>query len=114
MSKRVLALLCLLGFLATIAMAQGPTININPPSASLPPGSTQLFTASFSDNSHIRQCVWSATGVPPNTITPVEANGSTAVFGAGTAAGQYVVTAVCTNTQGVSAVGNAPVTITSQ
>jgi hypothetical protein len=70
MSKRVFTLLCLLGLMATTAMAQGPTININPPSATPPPGSTQLFTASFSDNSHIRQCVWSATGVPPKRDHP--------------------------------------------
>jgi hypothetical protein len=46
MSKRVFALLCLLALMATTAMADGPTINIDPPSATLPPGSTQLFTAS--------------------------------------------------------------------
>jgi hypothetical protein len=114
MSKRVFALLCLLGLMATTAMADDPTININPPSATLTPGSTQLFTASFSDNSHIRQCVWNATGIPPNAMTPMAANGSSAVFGAGTAPGQYVVTAVCTNDHGVTAVGNAPVTITPQ
>ena len=114
MSIRLFALLCLLGLIATTAMAQGPIVNINPPSATLPPGSTQLFTASFSDNSHIRQCVWNATGIPPNAITPVASNGSSAVFGAGTTPGQYAVTAVCSNTQGVTSVGTAPVTITTQ
>jgi hypothetical protein len=112
MVKRTFALLCLLGLLTPAAMADNPTLNISPPSATLPPGSTQLFTATFSDGSHIRQCTWNATGVPPNSITPVGATANSAVFGAGTTPGQYVVTAVCANSAGVTAVGSAPVTIT--
>jgi hypothetical protein len=112
MIRRAFALLCLLSLLAAAAIADNPTLNMSPSSATLPPGSTQLFTATFSDGSHIRQCVWNATGIPPNAITPVGTTGNSSVFGAGTTPGQYVVTAVCTNHAGVTAVDSVPVTIT--
>ena len=114
MMKKVLALLslpALLALLAGAAMAEGPTLVMQPNSANLPEGSTQLITVSFSDGCHIRQCTWSATGDPPNSILAAGANGSAAVFGAGTAPGQYVVTAVCASTSGVTAIGTMPVTI---
>lgn len=112
MTTRAITLLCVLTIFVLSAMAQGPTLNITPPSASLPQGTTQLFTASFSDGSHIKQCTWNATGTPPNSITDAGATNRTAVFGAGTAPGQYAVTAVCTNNQGVTATSSAPVTVT--
>ncbi len=114
MKTRVFALLCLLALLTTAALADGPTLNITPPAVTLPPAATQYFTASFSDGSHLRQCRWNATGIPPNSMTEVGATASAAVFGAGTTAGQYVVTAVCANTQGVTAVANAVVTVAPQ
>ena len=112
MTTRVIMLLCLLIIPALSTMAQGPTLNVTPPNASLPMGTTQLLTASFSDGSHIKQCTWNATGIPPNSITDAGPTNSSAVFGAGTAPGQYVVTVVCANNQGVTATGSAPVTVT--
>jgi hypothetical protein len=110
--RRAWSLLCLLTILAAAAMADGPTLNITPLSGTLQTGTTQLFSASFSDGSRVRQCVWNATGIPPNSMTPVGPNNTSAVFGAGTAAGQYVVTAVCMNNSGFTAVGAASVTVT--
>jgi hypothetical protein len=112
MIKKLTLLFCLLTVLAVSAMAQGPSLTLTPPSASLPQGTTQIFTASFSDGSTVKMCTWNATGVPPNSMTPVGMASAAAVFAAGTAPGQYVVTAVCSNRNGVTAVGNAPVTVT--
>ena len=113
MIKREFALLCLLSVMATAAMADTLTLNMTPESATLPSGSSQLFTVAFSDGSRISQCTWNATGIPPNSITAVGARGNAAVFGAGTTPGHYVVTAVCTNTGGITVVGTVPVTITA-
>lgn len=114
MKPRIMALLCLLVLLPVFAVAADGTLTMNPPSATLPPGATQIFNASFTDGSHIVQCTWNATGAPPNAVTPIGANGASAVFAAGTVPGQYVLTSVCANNHGITAVGNAPITITPQ
>jgi len=80
MTRRILALLCLLSLMAVAAMAEDVTLNMTPHTITLPPGSTQLITAEFSDGSRIRQCTWNATGDPPNTLAPVGANASSAAL----------------------------------
>jgi len=114
MIKKTLALLGLLCLMAGLAMAEGPTLVMNPTSVTLPEGATQYITVNFSDGSHIRGCVWKATGDPPNSILAAGTEGSSAVFGAGTNPGQYVVTAICSNSTGVTAIGSMPVTIPQQ
>jgi hypothetical protein len=114
MIKTTLALLGLLCLMASVAMAEGPTLVMNPSSVTLPEAATQYITVSFSDGSHLRGCVWSATGDPPNSILAAGTNATSAVFGAGTNPGQYVVTAICSNAEGVTAVGSMPVTIPQQ
>jgi len=96
------------------AAAEDPTLVIDPPSFTMPPATSQVFTATFSDGSHIKQCVWATTGNPPNSMVSLGTNNAVGVMGAGTTPGQFVVTAVCSNTHGVTAVGSVAVTIQQQ
>jgi len=97
------ALLCLLLLACVIpASATNPTVTISPSPVILPAGSTQQFTAAFSDGSQIQSCTWLTTG-SQNAIQSTGAN--TAMFAAGPLKATYVVTANCTNTAGVQAMG---------
>ena len=90
-------------------MAEDPTLVIDPPSFTMPPATSQVFTVTFSDGSHIKQCVWATTGNPPNSMVSLGTNNA-----AGTTPGQFVVTTVCSDTHGVTAVGSVAVTIQQQ
>jgi hypothetical protein len=61
MKITLLCLLLLACFLS--ADAAGPTVTISPSPIALPAGSTQQFTASFSDGSQVANCTWMTTGV---------------------------------------------------
>lgn len=114
MKTTVLALLLLVNAAAISAVAEGPTLVLDPSTATLPTASSQVFTVSFSDGSHVKGCVWAATGDPPNSMVSLGSNNVVAAFGAGTTPGQYVVTAVCSNAQGVTVIGSAPVIVVPQ
>lgn len=114
MIKKTLALLGLLCLMAGVAMADGPTLVMNPTSVTLPEGASQYITVSFSDGSHVQGCVWNATGDPPNSILGAGTHATSAIFGAGTNPGQYVVTAICSNAEGVTVAGSMPVTISQR
>jgi hypothetical protein len=103
------ALLCLLLLASVVsASATNPTITITPSPIALPVGATQQFAATFSDGTQIQSCTWLATG-PQNAIQGIGAN--TAIFAAGPLRATYVVTATCTNVNGVHAMGIAVIAI---
>ena len=104
------ALLCLLLLASVVsASAANPSIVISPSPIALATGNTRQFTATFSDGSQIQSCTWMATG-SLNAIQGIGVN--TAIFAAGTLKATYVVTATCTNTGGVQAMGIAIIAVT--
>jgi hypothetical protein len=99
MKRALLCLLLCLSVLACVipASADGPQLIITPNPIGVPVGSTQQFTAAFSDGSQITNCTWLATG----SLNAIQANGvNTAMFAAGTLPATYVVTATCANVNG--------------
>jgi hypothetical protein len=102
MKKARLCLLLLACVVVTASADSNPTVSITPSPIGLHVGSTQLFTAAFSDGSHIQSCTWMATG-NLNAIQGIGPN--TAIFAAGTLRATYVVTATCTNDAGQQAMG---------
>jgi hypothetical protein len=102
MKKALLCLILLACCVVTASADNNPTVVITPSPAILSPGSTQQFTAAFSDGSQISSCTWLATG-PLNAIQSTGAN--TSVFAAGTLKATYIATASCTNTNNYNATG---------
>jgi hypothetical protein len=101
--KKALLCLVLLAFVVVSASANNnPTVSISPSPVGIPVGGTQLFTATFSDGSHVQSCSWLATG-NNNAVQSVGSN--TAIFAAGTLKATYVITANCINSNGVQAMG---------
>lgn len=103
------ALLCLVILACAVVSAtadNNPTVSISPSPVGVRVGGTQLFTAAFSDGSHVQSCTWLATG----SLNAVQSIGpSTAMFAAGTLRATYVVTANCINDAGQQAMGLAVV-----
>jgi hypothetical protein len=104
------ALLCLLLLACAVsAGATNPNLTISPSPVPLAAGSTQTFTAAFSDGSQVINCTWMATG----SLNAIQSTGvDTAVFAAGALPATYVVTASCTNVGGFTAMGIAIVAVT--
>jgi len=102
MKKALLCLLLLACIVVSASANNNPTVSITPSPVGIPTGGTQIFTAAFSDGSQIQSCTWLATG-NNNAVQSIGVN--TAVFAAGTLKATYVITATCTNTSGVQAMG---------
>jgi hypothetical protein len=103
------ALLCLLLLASVVsASAANPSVVISPSPVSLYVGNTQQFTATFSDGSQVQSCTWLTTG-SLNAVQGIGVN--TAIFAAGTLRATYVVTASCTNTNGIPAMGIAIIAV---
>ena len=91
------------------ASAANPTVSITPSPVRMSSGSSQVFTASFSDGSQVQSCTWLSTGQQ----NAIESSGpNTATFAAGTLKATYVVTANCQNVNGVQAMGLAFIAVT--
>lgn len=102
MKKALLCLVLLACAVATASADNNPTLSITPTPIGIHVGGTKLFTAAFSDGSQIQSCTWLATG----TNNAVQSTGvNTAIFAAGTIKATYVITASCTNTNNVTAMG---------
>lgn len=84
------------------------TVVVTPSPVMLHAGSTQQFTAGFSDGSQVQNCTWLTTG-SSNGIQSTGAN--TAAFAAGQLKATYVVTASCTSSTGFQAMGIAIVLV---
>lgn len=95
-------LACVAGVVVTASANNNPTVSISPSPVGVPVSGTQLFTATFSDGSQIQSCTWLATG-NNNAVQSIGAN--RAIFAAGTLQATYVITAQCTNVNGVQAMG---------
>ena len=102
MKKALLCLLLLACVVVTASADSNPTVTITPSPVWIKVAGTQLFTATFSDGSQVQSCTWLATG-NNNAVQGIGVN--TAIFAAGTIRATYVVTATCTNTNGVQAMG---------
>ncbi len=102
MKKALLCLVILAFAVVTASATNNPTLSISPTPIGVHVSGTQIFTAAFSDGSHIQSCTWMATG-PLNAVVSIGPN--SAVFAAGTLRATYVVTATCTNDAGQQAMG---------
>ena len=106
MKKALLCLLLMASVVVTAGASNNPTVSISPSPVAVHVGGTQLFSATFSDGSHVQSCTWLATG----NLNAVQSIGpSTAIYAAGTLKATYVVTANCINDAGQQAMGLAVV-----
>jgi hypothetical protein len=110
---KITSIAILLLALCSFAVAQGPTLNITPNPVTVYSGGSQVFTASFSDNSRILNCVWQQSGAPQaNFILSNGGNNAQSTFAATqNAYGIYLVTAQCANVNGLSVFGYSEVTV---
>lgn len=109
MKKALLGLLLLVCVVsATADDASLSPLTISPSPIALHPGEKQQFTATFTDQSEVKSCVWLATG----TANVIQSDGvNTATLVAGSLKATYVVTASCASANGYTSMAIAVIAV---